>query len=94
MSDELKRSADAILERVVNDEAPVAGMAATATDRDGSIYEGAAGVRTLGSAQPFTTDTVCAIFSTTSAAISTSSPPSISRSRCRRDVTRSYGAIS
>jgi methyl acetate hydrolase len=50
MSDELKRSADAILERVVNDEAPVAGVAAIATDRDGSIYEGAAGVTVGGDA--------------------------------------------
>jgi methyl acetate hydrolase len=58
MSDDLKRSADAILERVVSADAPVAGVAAIATDRDGSIYEGAAGVRTLGSEPPFTTDTV------------------------------------
>jgi methyl acetate hydrolase len=67
MSEDLKRSADAVLERVVTGDAPVAGVSAIATDRDGSIYEGAAGVRTLGSAPPFTTDTVCAIFSTTKA---------------------------
>ena len=67
MSEELKRSADAILQQVVSAEAPVAGVAAVATDRNGSIYEGAAGVRTLGSQAPFTTDTVCAIFSTTKA---------------------------
>ena len=67
MSDELKRSADAILEGVVNDDSPVAGVAALATDRNGPIYEGAAGVRTVGSPAPFTTDTVCAIFSTTKA---------------------------
>jgi methyl acetate hydrolase len=67
MSADLQRSADAILERVVSADAPVAGVAAIATDRDGSIYEGSAGVRTLGEDAPFTTDTVCAIFSTTKA---------------------------
>ena len=67
MSDEVKRSADAILEGVVNDDSPVAGVAAVATDRNGPIYEGAAGVRAVGSPPPFTTDTVCAIFSTTKA---------------------------
>ena len=67
MSEELKESVDAILERVVSGDAPVAGVSAVATDRDGTIYEGAAGVRKLGSEQPFTTDTVCAIFSTTKA---------------------------
>jgi len=67
MSEDLKESADAILERVVAGDAPVAGVSAIATDRDQTIYEGAAGVRTLGSEQPFTTDTVCAIFSTTKA---------------------------
>ena len=38
-----------------------------ATDRQGTIYEGAAGVRTLGQDAPMTTDSVFAIFSTTKA---------------------------
>jgi methyl acetate hydrolase len=71
MSDQLKGSADAILERVVGADAPVAGVAAIATDRDGAIYQGAAGVRRAGSPEPFTTDTVCAIFSTTKAVAGT-----------------------
>lgn len=67
MSDELKSSVDAILERVVADPNPVAGVAAVATDREHNIYEGAAGVRTIGEPAPFTIDTVCAIYSTTKA---------------------------
>jgi methyl acetate hydrolase len=71
MSEDLKGSADSILQRVVSGDAPVAGVAAIATDRDASIYEGSAGVRTLGSDAPFETDTVCAIFSTTKAVAGT-----------------------
>jgi methyl acetate hydrolase len=67
MSEQLKASADAILERVVGGDAPVAGVAAIATDRQGNTYEGAAGVRRAGSSEPFTVDTVCAVFSTTKA---------------------------
>jgi methyl acetate hydrolase len=67
MSDELQRSVDAILQRVVSGDTPVAGVAAIATDRQRSIYAGEAGIRRLGSDLPFTTDTVCAIFSATKA---------------------------
>ena len=37
------------------------------TDRQNNIYEGARGVRNTGANDPMTTDTVCAIFSTTKA---------------------------
>lgn len=64
---ELSKAADAVLEGVVSASPRVPGVAAIATDRDGNIYEGAAGDRALGGDDAFTTDTVCAIFSTTKA---------------------------
>lgn len=64
---ELTSAADAILEKVVSGSPRVPGVAAIVTDRDGTIYEGAAGVRTLGEDDPMTTDTVCAIYSSTKA---------------------------
>ncbi|CAN5893502.1 hypothetical protein BH23ACT10_BH23ACT10_33310 [soil metagenome] len=63
----LTSAADAILEGVVSGSPRVPGVAAVVTDRDGTIYEGAAGVRSLDGDEPMTTDTVCAIFSTTKA---------------------------
>lgn len=67
MSDDLTTSVDAILQRVVTGDPRVPGVAAVVTDRNGTVYSGAAGVRTLGQEEPMTTDTVCAIFSTTKA---------------------------
>lgn len=58
---------DAVLHRVVDAPHRVPGVAAVVTDRNGDIYQGAAGVRSLDSDDPFTVDTVCAIFSTTKA---------------------------
>jgi methyl acetate hydrolase len=42
-------------------------VSAVVTDRDGNLYEGAAGQRVLGEGPDMTPDTVCAIFSTTKA---------------------------
>lgn len=67
MSDNLKRAADAVLHRVTSGSPRVPGVVAIATDRSGNIYEGAAGERVLGAGPAMTTDTVCAIFSTTKA---------------------------
>ncbi len=64
---DLSSAIDEILDRVVSDPQPVAGVAAVVTNRAGNIYEGARGARRLGSGDDFTTDTVCAIFSTTKA---------------------------
>lgn len=64
---DLKASIDAILQRVTTGPARVPGVSAVVTDRTASLYEGAAGERVLGGGTPFTTDTVCAIFSTTKA---------------------------
>jgi methyl acetate hydrolase len=65
MTQEFAHEADAILDRAVRAEAPVAGVVAMATDRTGNVYEGAAGTRTLGGDDAMTTDTVFALFSTT-----------------------------
>ena len=71
MSADVKSSLDAVLDRVVTSNPGVPGVAAIATNRDGNIYEGAAGKRALGpdadEGADFTIDTVCAIFSTTKA---------------------------
>src|SRR5699024_2760444 len=45
----------------------IPGVIAAVTDENGIIYEGAAGVRTLGEEAPMTTDTVTALFSTSKA---------------------------
>lgn len=62
---ELQRAADAALDAAI--AAGVPGVSAGVTNRDGTRYEGAAGVRALGTDAAFTTDTVCAIYSTTKA---------------------------
>lgn len=66
----LKEALDGVLTATVAghdqyDGAP--GVIAMATDRNGNIYEGAAGVRELGKDQPMTTDTVVNLWSTTKA---------------------------
>ncbi len=67
MSDNLKSSTDAILNRVVSGNPGVPGVVAMVTDRTTNIYEGAAGKRVLGQDADMTTDSVFAIFSTTKA---------------------------
>ena len=66
MSANLSRSLDAVLQGVVSGSPRVPGVVAMVTDREGNVYEGAAGERVIGGA-PMTTDTVFAIFSTTKA---------------------------
>ena len=66
MSANLSRSLDAVLQGVVSGSPRVPGVVAMVTDREGDVYEGAAGERVIGGA-PMTTDTVFAIFSTTKA---------------------------
>ncbi len=67
MNQDLKSATDAILQRVTTGAARVPGVVAMATDRQGTIYEGAAGQRVLGQDAAMTTDSVFAIFSTTKA---------------------------
>jgi methyl acetate hydrolase len=63
----LKTTADAVLNRVVTSEPGVPGVVAMITDRQHNIYEGAAGKRRIDRDAAMTTDTVFAIFSTTKA---------------------------
>lgn len=67
MADDLRKACDAILERTVTGKPGVPGVVAMATDRRGTIYEGAFGERKLESGVAMTPDTVFAIFSTTKA---------------------------
>lgn len=62
----LKSACDAVLSGVTGADARVPGVVAMLTDRDRTIYSGAAGERRLGGAA-MTEDTVFAIFSTTKA---------------------------
>ncbi len=71
MARDLKAAADAVLDGVVSGCPRAPGVVALATDRKGNIYEGAAGLRSLGRLQAMTTDTVFAIFSTTKAVTGT-----------------------
>jgi methyl acetate hydrolase len=71
MNDQLKNSADAILNRAVTGTPRVPGVVAMVTDRSGTIYEGAAGKRLLPDGPDMTLDTVFAIFSTTKAITAT-----------------------
>lgn len=66
MSD-LKHDLDKVLSDATTGDARVPGVVAMVTDRDGNIYEGAAGVRSMDGDAPITTDSVFAIFSTTKA---------------------------
>ena len=71
MSDQFKSALDAVLNGVVGGSPRVPGVVAVATNRDGNIYEGAAGSRVLGEDAAMTTDTVMAIFSCTKAVAGT-----------------------
>lgn len=67
MVSELSSAIDRILDDVTTGTPRVPGVSAAITDRSGTIYEGARGVRNIASDEPFEPDTVCAIFSTTKA---------------------------
>ena len=67
MNSAIKAPGDAILQQVVSGDQRVPGVVAMATDRNGIIYEGAAGKRVLGQDTDMTTDSVFAIWSTTKA---------------------------
>ncbi|RZI50452.1 class A beta-lactamase-related serine hydrolase [Aeribacillus pallidus] len=67
VKDALKETLDKVLDTAVGRAGGAPGVVAMVTDRDGNIYEGAAGVRDLGKKTPMTTDTVFALFSTTKA---------------------------
>jgi methyl acetate hydrolase len=68
---DFQTAADDILQQAVRGTPGVPGVVAMVTDRDRNIYEGAAGRRRVDGAQPMTTDSVFAIFSTTKAITAT-----------------------
>lgn len=63
---DLKSTCDSVLAGVTQGDARVPGVVAMVTDRDRTVYSGAAGERALGG-EAMTEDTVFAIFSTTKA---------------------------
>ncbi len=71
MTASMAKALDAILGNAVSGAPRVPGVAAVVTDRSGTLYEGAAGVRMLGgdpsADAAMTPDSVCAIFSATKA---------------------------
>lgn len=62
---------DQILDAVTVGQQRVPGVVAAVTGRDGLLYEGASGQRTLGQPEAMTTDSVFAMFSTTKAITAT-----------------------
>lgn len=71
MNQEMKSTLDAVLQQAVTGNPNVPGVVAMVTDRNRNVYEGAAGVRRLGSAPEMSTDSTFAIFSTTKAITAT-----------------------
>jgi methyl acetate hydrolase len=71
MTASFQQAADAILQGVVQANARVPGVVAMVTNREGNLYEGAAGVRRLGDDTAMTVDSAFAIFSTTKAITAT-----------------------
>jgi methyl acetate hydrolase len=86
MTDALQSSIDAILQKVTTGSPSVPGVVAIATDRNGKIYEGAAGKRMLGRDADMTTDTVFAIFSTTKAITGTAALQLVEDGRLELDA--------
>jgi methyl acetate hydrolase len=88
---ELRGAADALLQKTVTGSPRVPGVVAMATGRSSTLYEGAAGVRTLGEEAPMTTDTVFAIFSTTKAITGTAALQLVEEGRLDLDApARTY----
>jgi methyl acetate hydrolase len=78
--------ADAILANTVSSPPGVPGVVAMATDRQGNIYEGAAGKRSVDGDAPMTTDTAFALFSTTKAITATAALQLVEEGRLDLDA--------
>jgi CubicO group peptidase (beta-lactamase class C family) len=81
----LKTRADELLQAAVA-AGQVPGVVAMATDREGTIYEGAFGERVLGSGQAMTTDTVGWIASMTKAITSVAAVQCVERGKLSLDT--------
>ena len=86
MSKEFKVAADAILNETVTTGQGVPGVVAMVTDRNGNIYEGAAGRRRTDQPSPMTTESSFAIFSTTKAITGTAALQLIEEGRLDIDA--------
>ena len=71
MGQQLTSALDAVLRQAAEGHPNVPGVVAMVTNREGNLYEGAAGVRRLGAPAAMTTDSTFAIFSTTKAITAT-----------------------
>ncbi|MFP6681064.1 MAG: serine hydrolase domain-containing protein, partial [Gammaproteobacteria bacterium] len=69
MNSSITAAADNILAHTVERAGGAPGVVAMATDKSGNFYEGAAGVRELGKADPMTTDSVMLLASCTKALV-------------------------
>jgi methyl acetate hydrolase len=85
MAQALRSTADQILAHNVARMGGAPGVVAIATDRSGNIYEGAAGVRQLGAAEPMTTDSVMLIASCTKAITATALMQLVEEGQARLD---------
>ncbi len=81
----LKTNADALLRRAT-ESGDVPGVVATATDRNGTIYEGGFGVRTLGESAEMTPDTVVWIASMTKALTGTAAMQLVEQGKLELDT--------
>lgn len=79
-------AADSILRDTVAADPGVSGVVAMATNRSGTVYEGAAGTRRLGDETAMTTDTVFALFSTTKAVTGTAALQLVEEGRLDLDA--------
>lgn len=86
MTEALRASVDAILNKTVTAEAPVPGVVAMVTDREGNVYEGAAGKRRIDQDAAMTTDDVFALFSTTKAFTATAALQLVEQNRLDLDA--------
>jgi methyl acetate hydrolase len=83
---DVQQAADDVLRRVTTGSPRVPGVAAVVTDRDGDVYQGAAGERTIGGDVAMTPDTVCAVFSTTKAITGTTALQLVEEGRLDLDA--------
>ena len=84
----LKNAADALLQQAV-ESGDVPGVVAAATDRNGTIYEGAFGVRDLGEPARMTPDTVVWIASMTKALTGTAAMQLVEQGKLSLDTPAS-----
>ncbi len=78
--------ADALLQAAVTGDRRLPGVVAMAADRNGSMYQGVAGVRRIGDDAPMTADSVLALFSCTKAITGTAALQLVEEGRLDLDA--------